>query len=638
MNKSNKILITVSFLFVINLTAQNVVTNKENYIEILGRELKQSEIFIGPDTKKLPGHYSTENWGTLIDSYWGEGLPSSEKLRIFNLAVNTLDRNYAAFQNLEINFDSLTNVYRKEIEGGVSRGRFAAIMNYLSFAMMEAHTILADLPVNCGTAIYPGVPLFVVGPWQDNSRFGAALTPLPDSTLLVYRALPNQQLGLKKGDIVLGYDGIPWKDLYKEIIKAQIPIRIIGVWASAKKSMEHCLLASAGLNWHLFDTIDIVKASSGDTLHLATGLMIKQSGFIWGNEQLPVPGVPFPDFSTNKFVYWGIIDGTNIGYIYVTSWNPDTRYQISSQFHDAIDSLMYSRETSGMVLDFRYNSGGYMGVAHEGYSLLFNERIPSVSFDKRTGTIDHFGMEPYPGYTESVFTIPGNSNSFYDKPIAVLTGPGAISNGDFESWRMKLHPMTRLFGKPSCGAFATSILPDLNSNDWFFYLTYGNSYPVNSPGEYLVHSDLEIDEEVWLTKEGVLSGNDDVVDKAVNWIENFTNINDENILPDKFILEQNYPNPFSHTSTKIRYEIPGEEYSMANKTAGENYKVQRNSQNVKLSVFDILGQEVAVLVNQSVAPGKYEIEFSAAGLSSGIYVYQLEMGQYSLSKKMIYLK
>jgi len=628
MNKKKRIIFIVLFFSrtIIGVYAQNQISLSNSYNPIPQRSLNDSEIYHGPQIGKKIGHYSTDDWQAVINTYWGEGLPTSEKLEIFDLAIDKIDRQYAAFQNLEINLDSLKNYYRPEIEKGVSRGRFAAIMNYISLALREAHTIVADIPVNFGTALGPGVPLFVISPWQGNNWFGAALTPLPDSSLLVYRTLSNHKLGLTAGDIVLGYDGIPWKELYKELLEAELPICIMGAWGSTQKSLTHAILGSAGLNWHLFDTIDIVKHPTNDTLHLSTSPLRLQSGFIWGNEQLPVSGVPFPNFSTNNFVYWGIIPGTKIGYIYVTSWSPNAEYNISTQFYNAINSLMNENDTEGLILDFRSNNGGYMGVAHAGYSLLFNEKIYSVAFDRRAAGYDHFSMIPYNGYLKEQFLIPGNPSTFYDKPIAVLTGPGSISNGDFESWRMKLHPKARLFGKSSCGAYATSIYPDLNNEDWFFYLTYGNSYPVDSPGEYLVHTNLEIDEEVWLTQEGVINGSDDVVAKAIEWINSPTSVEDEKQVNMGYELEQNYPNPFNPTTT-IKFTIPNE-------------RTNRNqSLHAKLIVYNLLGQQIINLVDKQKSPGIYEVFFNAEELAGGVYFARLIIdGESRSTIKMLLLK
>ncbi|MBK9096536.1 MAG: T9SS type A sorting domain-containing protein [bacterium] len=88
--------------------------------------------------------------------------------------------------------------------------------------------------------------------------------------------------------------------------------------------------------------------------------------------------------------------------------------------------------------------------------------------------------------------------------------------------------------------------------------------------------------------------------------------------PDEYALSQNYPNPFNPTTT-INYAI---------KTAGE----------VTLKVYDMLGTEVASLVNEIQEAGKYSVEFNASNLPSGIYFYTLTSGNFMETKKLILLK
>lgn len=602
----------------IDVSSQSKLIFDKNYIPTLKRSLTEEEISIPPAISKKSGHYSRQDWQEVIDSVWGPGLPTAQKLEIFDTAWDTINAKYAAFQNLNVNIDSLRELYRPEIENGVSRGRFAAIMNHFALAMKECHTILMDVPVNWGTPITPGIPLFVIGPWWNNARFGANLTPLPDSSLLVYRALENHQLGIVKGDIVLGYDGIPWKELYKELLNAQLPISLNWVWGSNDKSITHCILSSAGLNWHLFDTIDIVKYESGDTLHLPTSLLNNQSGTIWGNEQLDVPGVEWPNIFQDDFVSWGIVDGTQIGYIYVTAWTYDPIYQISQQFYNAIDSLMHHNETIGMIIDFRLNYGGG-GTSNNGFSLLFNTSFNTLDMDIRCGDPnDHFSMCNHPTITYLLFRIYGNSNNYYDKPIAVLTGPGTVSAGDFEARRLKFHPRARFFGKSSSGAYCTASYPDLSHPDWFFYLSSGNGYVI-SDHQYLAHSELDMFENVWLTQQGVVDNNDDVVEVAIEWINNSTSVNENNnevIL--NYHLSINYPNPFNPQTT-ITYRIPERTF-------------------ITLKVYDILGNEISTLVNEEKSAGNYVVEFNGSKLASGIYYYQIQAANIIETKKMVLLK
>jgi len=100
----------------------------------------------------------------------------------------------------------------------------------------------------------------------------------------------------------------------------------------------------------------------------------------------------------------------------------------------------------------------------------------------------------------------------------------------------------------------------------------------------------------------------------------------EESVPYTFVLDQNYPNPFN-PSTRIRFTIPS---VIASGT--------KQSQHVMLKVYDVLGNEVATLVDEYRSAGTYEIEFSGTGLSSGIYLYKLKTGSFIEAKKMILIK
>jgi hypothetical protein len=89
-------------------------------------------------------------------------------------------------------------------------------------------------------------------------------------------------------------------------------------------------------------------------------------------------------------------------------------------------------------------------------------------------------------------------------------------------------------------------------------------------------------------------------------------------MPSGFTLEQNYPNPFN-PSTKIKFRI-------------------LDGGLVSLKVYDILGKEVATLVNEDLDKGEYDVDFSAKGLTSGIYFYKFESGNYTDTKKMMLMK
>jgi len=86
----------------------------------------------------------------------------------------------------------------------------------------------------------------------------------------------------------------------------------------------------------------------------------------------------------------------------------------------------------------------------------------------------------------------------------------------------------------------------------------------------------------------------------------------------EFSLNQNYPNPFN-PSTKISFTLP-------------------QTANVKLSVFNLLGEKVAELVNETKGSGFYEVDFNGSNLTSGMYLYRLEAGEFVSTRKMTLIK
>ncbi|MFI5406101.1 MAG: T9SS type A sorting domain-containing protein [Nitrososphaerales archaeon] len=93
--------------------------------------------------------------------------------------------------------------------------------------------------------------------------------------------------------------------------------------------------------------------------------------------------------------------------------------------------------------------------------------------------------------------------------------------------------------------------------------------------------------------------------------------------PNVFSLEQNFPNPFNPT-TKIKYTIPED--------------VRSEKQEVLLKVYDVLGNEISILVNELKTAGSYEVEFEGSKIPSGIYFYQLKANSFVETKKMVLLK
>ena len=108
----------------------------------------------------------------------------------------------------------------------------------------------------------------------------------------------------------------------------------------------------------------------------------------------------------------------------------------------------------------------------------------------------------------------------------------------------------------------------------------------------------------------------------------------EIMAPQKFILYQNYPNPFNPT-TNITYVIARSK-DVSSRLGGATRQSEKLL--VQLKVYDALGREIATLVNEKQAPGKYSVQFNANNLPSGIYFYTLRAGNFVQTRKMILLK
>jgi hypothetical protein len=96
------------------------------------------------------------------------------------------------------------------------------------------------------------------------------------------------------------------------------------------------------------------------------------------------------------------------------------------------------------------------------------------------------------------------------------------------------------------------------------------------------------------------------------------NVDEEEVVPVIYKLEQNYPNPFN-PSTTIKFAVP-----------------ERNK--VLIKIYDVLGSEVLILVNEELDAGWYERTFNAASFSSGVYIYRMQSDGYVSTKKMLMIK
>ncbi len=92
----------------------------------------------------------------------------------------------------------------------------------------------------------------------------------------------------------------------------------------------------------------------------------------------------------------------------------------------------------------------------------------------------------------------------------------------------------------------------------------------------------------------------------------------DDFLPTEFLLYQNYPNPFN-PSTTIQFAVP-------------------KTSNVTIKIYDVIGRQVAMLVDEEYQPGQFKVIFEAGQLASGIYIYRIQAGDFRKAKKFLLLK
>ena len=135
--------------------------------------------------------------------------------------------------------------------------------------------------------------------------------------------------------------------------------------------------------------------------------------------------------------------------------------------------------------------------------------------------------------------------------------------------------------------------------------------------------DLKLSQSKFKTKVFSFDGkkNIELVNSDDNSIEGVTGkLTNESItnIPAEFALGQNYPNPFN-PSTTINYDLPSSNF-------------------VTLKIYDLVGKEVATLVNEKLDAGRYSATFNGANLASGMYFYKLAAGQFTFVRKMVLIK
>ncbi|MFH1196806.1 MAG: right-handed parallel beta-helix repeat-containing protein [bacterium] len=319
-------------------------------------------------------------------------------------------------------------------------------------------------------------------------------------------------------------------------------------------------------------------------------------------------------------------------------------FDTSPEYFDLIVNPEYYENIYGIVRNCIISDTKYAGIgfyaaknakvynntivntAHEGHSpiyfgITFQDwepeagRPPTINPTIMNNIIYQPGM-PNPSsifirYTDdlgglsSLDGMPDMNNNFYfvENGSFIFTDrrpDSYVEEGSFEMWKNHISNETHSF----------EMNPLL---DEFYHLSNNSNCIGNGTRTEYVSFDFD------------KQPRDENYDIGADEVSDISILNDE-ILSSFFKLFQNYPNPFNPATT-IRYAVP---------TVETGYIP--SLQQVTLKIYDILGNEVATLVNEQKAPGYYEVKFNASQLSSGVYFYRIVTGNFIKTMKMILLR
>jgi C-terminal processing protease CtpA/Prc len=152
----------------------------------------------------------------------------------------------------------------------------------------------------------------------------------------------------------------------------------------------------------------------------------------------------------------GIVAGTQVGYIYVWGWFGSA----VDDFAAAVQRLTEGEHVASLIIDFRFNEGGFFKAPFRGLGAIASHPVPTNGEDRRANPDDHFAMKS--AITPSALKVDFDNwdgshqrvKTSFDGPVAVLVGPGALSAGDFGGFWSTALPRVRTFGKSTGTRYA----------------------------------------------------------------------------------------------------------------------------------------------------------------------------------------
>ena len=321
--------------------------------------------------------------------------------------------------------------------------------------------------------------------------------------------------------------------------------------------------------------------------------------------------------AANDLFLYGTIK-QSIGYLNILAYsgyseNGDLLSE-TAFFSENLDMILTEfQNLEALIIDIRWNGGGidFLGLALA--SRLTDQRRLGHSKQARFG-----GYDEFTGLHHRYFAPEGVP--FLNKPVILLTSGNTASAADLQAMILKNLPNVMLIGETTYGIFS-DILPRNLPNGWFFGLS--NERFLSREGIDYEQIGIPPDIKVIANEDSLNAGIDNILSRALRELMITSVSSPENEVPKTFALAQNYPNPFN-PETVIRYQLP---------VVSE----------VRLTIFNALGQEIRALVNGRQSPGQKSAVWDGKNdlgnqVNSGVYFYKLKADDRVQTKKMLLMR
>ncbi len=348
--------------------------------------------------------------------------------------------------------------------------------------------------------------------------------------------------------------------------------------------------------------------------------------FITWNEEISGPPITYNTTKATNNTTLSVIKNLNTTGHYVQVCNGDTKYDMYGMVFNS-SALPYLFSKTNNIQSYFDNPNkeqngsavyaGREGTVSKGESNIYytvgDVMVDGsiINFKKITETTDINSNEDVKRYLETEpFGLNDNSSFLYSVQYGLTENTGSLFNNDeYINFKVKLVDAET--------NAVISVFDDINysANNILPYNSLQYSVNTVGIGNRTVKLLLDINDNFGAVYSVTSKFADaEILPKAVRQEIGLG----ENINVTEYDLSQNYPNPFN-PSTTIRYAIPKDGM-------------------VTLKIYDILGREVKTLVNNFKTKGRYEVNFDASNLSSGLYIYEIKSGDYKASKKMTLIK